>query len=231
MLKKTIQIPCLLISSLILTACATSALLEKDSGIRTQTQKINLINDTVVAFGKPAYAVSDIPADSVVIVGEQHSYVLIEGGTQFVKVISSLDPKNIQITKSLNFYSPKNDGHFRGSLALSYVKLVEDVSKNDLNFFIQNSAEECTTSSDKRMLAQRFCFELNLAGVVYPKAKNSQSFKALSKPYHVNIYTTQQVKDYSKATSTVTEKLVLAPFAVAFDVVTLPFQAIRKIFD
>lgn len=231
MQTKIIQISSVLISSLVLTACATSALLEKDSAVRVQNQKVNLINDTVVAFGKPAYTLSDIPADSVVIVGEQHSYILTEGGAQFVKLISSLDPKNIQITKSLNFYSQKNDGRFQGSLPLAYVKLTEDVSKKDLNFFIQNGAEECTNSSDKRMLAQRFCFDLKLAGVVYPKARNSQSFKALSKPYHVNIYTTQQVKDYSKATSTSAEKLVLAPFAVAFDVVTLPFQAIIKIFD
>ena len=165
------------------------------------------------------------------IVGQQHSYVLTEGGARFVKVISSLDPRNIQMTKSLDFYSEKNDGHFSGSLPLSYVKLSEDISKADLNFFIQNGAEECTNSSDKRMQAQRFCFNLNLAGMVYPQAKNNQSFKALSKPYQVNIFTTQEQKDYSKASSKATEKLVLFPFAIAFDVVTLPFQAIGKIFD
>lgn len=214
-----------------LTACATHTLLDKDDGIRTQTQKVSLINDTVIAFGKPAHAVANLSSDSVVIVGQQHSYVLTEGGAQFVKVISSLDPKNIQITKSLEFYSEKNDGNFRGSLPLSYVKLSDDVSKSDLNFFIQNGAEECTNSSDKRMQAQRFCFNLQLVGMVYPQAKNTQTFKPLSKPYHVNIFTVQKEKDYSKASSKATQKLVLLPFAVAFDVVTLPFQAIGKIFD
>lgn len=216
---------------LFLSACATHTLLDKDSGVRTHNQKINLISDTVVAFGKPAHAVSNLPSASVVIVGQQHSYVLTEGGTRFVKIISSLDSKNIQITKNLDFYSEKNDGHFRGTLPLSYVKLSEDVNKSDLNFFIQNGAEECTNSSDKRMQAQRFCFNLQLAGIVYPQAKNTQTFKALSKPYHVNIFTLQKEKDYSKASSKSAEKLVLLPFAVAFDVVTLPFQAISKIFD
>lgn len=228
---KTIQISSIFCSCLLFSACATHTLLDKDDGIRTQKKTINLINDSVIAFGKPAYTVSNIPSDSVVIVGQQHSYVLTQGGARFVSVISKLDPKNIQMTKSLDFYSEKNDGHFRGSLPLSYVKLSDDISKADLNFFIQNGAEECTNASDKRMQAQRFCFNLNLAGMVYPQAKNNQSFKALSKPYQVNIFTIQEQKDYSKASSKATEKLVLFPFAVAFDVVTLPFQAIGKIFD
>lgn len=228
---KMIKISSTIAGCVFLSACATHALLDKDNGVRTHTQKISLINDTVIAFAKPAYEVSNIPSDSVVIVGQQHSYVLTEGGARFVKVISSLDPKNIQITKSLEFYAEKNDGHFRGSLPLSYVKLSDDVSKSDLNFFIQNGAEECTNSSDKRMQAQRFCFNFNLVGMVYPQAKNSNAFKALSKPYQVNIFTLQKETDYSKTSSKATEKLVLFPFAVAFDVVTLPFQAIAKIFD
>lgn len=42
------------------------------------------------------------------------------------------------------------------------------------------------------MLAQRFCFEIKPAGVVYPAANNLASLKALSKPYQVSIYTHQE---------------------------------------
>lgn len=230
MLKKSLQICCLLTSSTLLTACATSALMDKDNGVRYKTNQVDLINDRVIAFGKPAASVNNIPSDSIVIVGEQYSYVLTEGGARFAKVISALDPNKIEITKSLNFLSEENDGKFAGSLPLSYVKLSEDVTKSDRQFFIENGAKECTTSSDIRLKAQRFCFDLQLSGVVYPAAKNSSSFKALSKPYHVNIYTRQQVKEYSKTPSKVTEKLMLFPFAIAFDVVTLPVQALTKIF-
>ncbi|OTG83603.1 hypothetical protein [Acinetobacter sp. ANC 4648] len=221
----------LIISSTFLTGCATATLLKKDNGVRTQNVQTTLIDDNVLAFGKPAQAVSNLPNDSIVIVGEKNSYVLTQGGGRFAKLISSLDAKNIQITKDLTFYSANNDGNFSGSLPLTYVKLSEDVSKADREFFIENGAEECTNSSDHRLKAQRFCFNLKLAGVVYPAASNSASFKTLSKPYQISIYTRKQVKDYSNASSKTADKLILFPFAVAFDVVTLPFQAVHKIFD
>lgn len=213
------------------TGCATKTLLEKDDGIRIQTVQKTLIEDYVIAFGKPSQPLANLPQDSIVIVGQQYSYVLTHGGNRFAKVISALDPKNIQIKRSLDFSSPKNDGKFVGTVELSYVKLAEDVSKADREFFIENGAEECTSSSDKRMEAQRFCFDIKLAGVVYPAATNRDSFKALSKPYRISIYTQQQEKDYSEVGSNAANKLMLFPFAVAFDVVTLPFQAIHKIFD
>lgn len=215
----------------LMTGCATATLLEKDSGVRTKNIKTTLVNDQVVSFGKPAQPIANLPTDSIVIVGQKHNYILTQGGAHFLSVISSLDPKFIQIKRELTFFSEKNDGQFTGSLPLSYVKLAEDVTKEDRLFFIKNNAQECTTSSDQKLNAQRFCFDLKLAGVVYPMANNIGSLKSLSKPYEVSIYTTSQVKDYSNTGNKTFGKLVLFPFAVAFDVVTLPFQAVQQIFD
>lgn len=214
-----------------MTGCATSTLLKKDSGVRTHSVKHVLTSDNVVAFGKPASGLSDLSTDSIVLAGQKNNYVLTSGGARFAKVITGLDPKLIQIDRELTFYSAKNDGEFAGTLPLKYVKLSEDVTKQDREFFIENGAQECTTSSDQRLKAQRFCFNIDLSGRIYPPASNIASLKALSKPYQVSIYTTEQVTDYSKAESKTADKLVLFPFAVAFDVVTLPFQAIHKIFD
>ena len=158
------------------------------------TFKPVLVNDSVLAFGKPSQAISALPSDSIVIAGQKNSYVFTNGGTRFAKVITGLDPKFIQIDKALTFNSEKNDGHFSGTIPLKYVKLSEDVTKQDRAFFIENGAEECTTSSDQRLKAQRFCFNITLSGLVYPSASNISSLKALSKPYQVSIYSTQEVK-------------------------------------
>ena len=220
------------ISAILLSGCATSTLIKKDSSkTYTRTNKVTLIEDQVVAFGQPAKPLPNVPTHSLVIAGQQKSYVLTQGGPQFVSLIGKLDPKNIQITRELSFYSEKNDGNFTGTLPLAYVKLKEDISKKDLEFFIENGAKECSNSSDERMLAQRFCFEIKLAGVVYPAANNLASLKALSKPYQVSIYTHQEESYQSKSGMNPFEKLVLLPFAVAIDVVSLPFQAAEKIFD
>lgn len=214
-----------------LTGCATTTLIEKDNNVRTKTTRTALIEDRVVAFGKPAQNVANLASDTLVIAGQRNSYVLTQGGAKFGRLITELDPKNIQITKALDFYSPRNDGTFSGSVAMSYVKLKDEFSKHDMQFFIQNGATECSSESDKRMNAQRFCFDIALAGVVYPAASNLASLQALSKPYSVTIYTTQEEKYYSNSGTSGLEKLVLLPFAVAFDVVTLPFQVAEKIFD
>lgn len=220
-----------LLTGVALTGCATKTLITKDSKTYTRTERVMLVEDNVVAFGRPAQASTNLPKDSIVIAGQKNSYILTQGGTQFVTLINKLDPKNIQITRELNFYSEKNDGNFSGTLPLSYIKLKEDLSKKDLEFFIENGAKECSSSSDERMQAQRFCFDIKLAGVVYPAANNLSSLKALSKPYQVSIYTHKQETYSSKSGMNPFEKLVLLPFAVAIDVVSLPFQAAEKIFD
>jgi uncharacterized protein YceK len=219
------------ITGILLSGCATKTLITKDHKTYNRTTKVTLVEDNVVAFGRPAQLSANLPKDSIVIAGQKNSYVLTQGGAQFFTLISKLDPKNIQITRDLSFYSEKNDGHFSGTLPLSYVKLKEDLSKKDLEFFIENGARECSSSSDERMQAQRFCFDLKLAGVVYPVANNLTSLKALSKSYQVTIYTNKQESYQSKSSLNPFEKLVLLPFAVAIDVVSLPFQAADKIFD
>lgn len=215
----------------LLTGCATTALINKDNKVRTRTTNVTLVEDNVVAFGKPAQSIQGLPVDSLVIAGQKNSYILTQGGARFASLISKLDAKHIQITKELSFYSAKNDGYFTGTLPLSYVKLKESISKNDLDFFIQNGAEECSTSSDERMNAQRFCFNIKMAGVVYPAANNLASLQALSKPYQVSIYTTKEESYTSKSGLNPFEKLVLLPFAVTFDVIAIPFVAAEKIFD
>ncbi|KXZ66527.1 hypothetical protein [Acinetobacter venetianus] len=219
------------LTGILLSGCATKTLITKDHKTYNRTTKVTLVEDNVVAFGRPAQLSANLPKDSIVIAGQKNSYVLIQGGAQFFTLISKLDPKNIQITRDLSFYSEKNDGHFSGTLPLSYVKLKEDLSKKDLAFFIENGARECSSSSDERMQAQRFCFDIKLAGVVYPVANNLTSLKALSKSYQVTIHTNKQESYQSKSSLNPFEKLVLLPFAVAIDVVSLPFQAADKIFD
>ncbi|WP_417212522.1 hypothetical protein [Acinetobacter venetianus] len=219
------------LTGIVLSGCATKTLITKDHKTYNRTTKVTLVEDNVVAFGRPAQLSANLPKDSIVIAGQKNSYVLTQGGAQFFTLISKLDPKNIQITRDLSFYSEKNDGHFSGTLPLSYVKLKEDLSKKDLAFFIENGARECSSSSDERMQAQRFCFDIKLAGVVYPVANNLTSLKALSKSYQVTIYTNKQESYQSKSSLNPFEKLVLLPFAVAIDVVSLPFQAADKIFD
>lgn len=215
-----------------LSGCATHALLEKDSGgmVTKQTKKV-LVNDHVVAFGKPSIHLPNIPNDAVVIIGQKHSYILTEGGSAFTTLINRLDPRYLKLNEPLDFYSANNDGGFTGKLSLRYTRLKAEISNNDLNFFLQNNVTECSSHADQQLQAQSYCFTIPLKGLSYPAVSNQASLKALSRPYPVSIYTTEEVTSYREGNSNPVEKLVLFPFAVAFDVVTLPLQALGKIFD
>lgn len=213
-----------------LSGCATTALVNDSKPYTsTSTKDVQLVDDTVIAFGKPAQPLPNAPANSVVIVGEKNSYVLMQGGQQVAEILTYLDPKYIQLTRELSFYSAKNDGTFTGSLDLSYAKLKDDYTRNDINFMLTHGGQECSTASDLRINAQRFCFKTNLQGGIYPAVSNlnmvQSKFRPLSHPYHVTINTkvSEQTTNYNSGTNPLA-KLVLLPFALAFDVVTLPVQ-------
>lgn len=92
-------------------------------------------------------------SSQVVIVGEKQSYVLTEGGTKLVSLLTKLEPKNITVDNALEFYSANNDGKSAGTMKLSYARLQDEFKRSDMQFFIQNGAKECTSESDTRMNA------------------------------------------------------------------------------
>ena len=62
------------ISAILLSGCATSTLIKKDSK-KTYSHSVNvtLIEDQVVAFGQPAKPLPNLPVGSLVIAGQQKS--------------------------------------------------------------------------------------------------------------------------------------------------------------
>jgi len=216
---------------LLSSGCATTELMEsKSSQSSRNSSKQVLVDDQLVAFGRPAQALPNMPASSVVIVGEKNSYVLTQGGPEMVNILTNLTPKNIQVDSDMTFYSPRNDGYFQGEMKMSYAKLKDEFKRSDYQFFLQNGGKECTDASDQRIGAQRFCFTVPIKGAVYPAVSNlsliQSKYSALSKPYPVTIYTQSQSQTAARSGNNAAEKLVLLPFALAFDVVTFPIQLI-----
>ena len=62
---------CLGVIGTLFTGCATKTLMTKDNKTYTRTNKVTLIEDQVVAFGKPAQPLPNLPAHSLVIAGQQ----------------------------------------------------------------------------------------------------------------------------------------------------------------
>lgn len=88
-----------------------------------------------MAFGRPAQALPKTPNATMVIVGEKSSYVLTQGGTEMVSLLSNLTPKNIQVDNDMSFDVPNNNGYFQGEMKLSYAKLKDEFKRSDYQFF------------------------------------------------------------------------------------------------
>ncbi|WP_227671584.1 hypothetical protein [Psychrobacter sp. 72-O-c] len=215
------------------SGCATGSLLESDNRVSSKTVKTVLSEDRIVAFGRPAQPLAKMPNATMAIVGEKNSYVLTQGGTEMVNLLTKLTPKNIQVDNDMAFYVPNNDGYFQGQMKMSYAKLKDEFKRSDYQFFLQNSGQDCTSASDQRIGAQRFCFEVPIKGAIYPQVSNfnlvQSKYSALTKPYTVTFYNQSQQNEVSRSGTNGAQKLVLLPFALAFDVVTLPFQLLDSL--
>ena len=225
---KTVITGASLAALLVTSGCATSSLLDSDNRVNTTTTKSVLSEDQIVAFGRPAQALPKTPNATMVIVGEKNSYVLTQGGTEMVNLLTNLTPKNIQVDNDMSFSVPNNDGYFQGEMKLSYAKLKDEFKRSDYQFFLQNNGRECTSASDQRIQAQRFCFSVPVKGAIYPQVSNlsliQSNYRALTKPYMVSFHTETQQDQITRSGANTAQKLVLLPFALAFDVVTFPLQ-------
>ena len=218
---------------LAISGCATSSLLESGNQVVTSQSTKNILSeDQIVAFGRPAQALPKMPNATMVIVGEKNSYVLTQGGTEMVSLLTNLTPKNIQVDNEMNFYVPNNDGYFQGEMKLSYANLKDEFKRSDYQFFLQNNGRECTSASDQRINAQRFCFSVPVKGAIYPQVSNlsliQSNYRPLTKPYMVSFYTQTQQNQVTRSGANSAQKLVLLPFALAFDVITFPFQLLEQ---
>lgn len=224
------------VSALVVSSgCATNELLESNSRVTTKTVSSVLSQDQIVAFGRPASVLPKTPNATMVIVGEKNSYVLTQGGTEMVTLLTKLDPKSITVENAMSFTVPNNDGYFQGQMKMSYAKLKDEFGRADYQFFLQNGGQECSSASDLRINAQRFCFNVPVQGAIYPPVSNlsliQSQYKALSKPYTVTFYGQTQQSQTTSSGANTGQKLVLLPFALAFDVVTLPLQILGAIAD
>lgn len=217
------------------SGCATSSLLDSGSQVSTQTNSVKqtLSEDHIIAFGRPAQALPNMPNVTMVIVGNKNSYVLTQGGTEMVNLLTHLTAKNIQVNNDMSFEVPNNDGYFQGQMQLSYAKLKDEFKRSDYQFFLQNGGQECTSASDLRINAQRFCFSVPVKGAIYPPVSNlsliQSQYRPLTKPYAVSFYSQMQQTAVTRSGKSGVEKLILLPFAVAFDVITFPVQLLDSL--
>lgn len=188
-----------------------------------------LIEDKVVAFARPAENAK--VAGNVVIVGENYSYVLTEGGQKLTQLITTLSPNHFSVTDNLHF-DMVDKSSFKGSFWLAYKLSKTTPEKEQLDILKKHGAKPCPAKysilgQNETTQATRYCLFVSIEGDIHPKINNFDAISAqtnsLTRPYKVKLYETTS---YRRSRADIAERLFLLPLTLAFDVVTLPIQVV-----
>lgn len=217
-----IKISALVFSSFLVTGCA-SALVSAATAPRTETTKTLVAEDSIVAIGRPKVGDESPRKSDLVLVGLANTYTLKNGFEDIEKIAEDLDPKFLQVNADRPIDLMISGDRFYGSVVMVYggngfVYTDDSVSKlTRLGF----SKSTIANSSGKSEVVYRRNFDL--AGKIYAKVNNLDDVsKKFSKNRPVRFYTetSTEIKDAGKELG----KAAALPFAIAFDVVTLPIQ-------
>ncbi|MCH7314928.1 hypothetical protein [Acinetobacter sp. ANC 3882] len=225
---------CCLLSGLVLTGCASNRVIgETTRDLYTKYESghewTTLIEDEVIAFGKPSSPLPNEPTNSIIIAGKQYSYVINKGGAEFIALISQLNPAYIHISRDLNFIAPAPDSNrFRGQFRFAYTPPNGNLSEKEQALFKQYGIAPCHCI-DKQ---NPHTFELSLEGIVYPAVSNLKSLQPLSKPYRVKIqYLHYKSGKVQLSTKEKLANLPLLPFTLTLDAIALPAKVLGIIYQ
>ena len=228
-------ITCALSIPVFLTACVTNNQIGEHSRdlfqkYETKYEWVTLLEDDVIAFGKPSKAIPNEPTDSIVVAGNKYSYLINKGGADFIQLISQLNPEYIRINRELDFYSPQlNSNKFNGTLKFSYAPPNGILSLKEQTLFKKYGIAPCDCSKSEQL---DHLFSLDIAGTIYPKVENATDLKALSHPYKVRIrYYDHSGGNVKLSAREKLAKLPLLPLTMSIDIIEFPFKTLGIIYQ
>ena len=207
----------LVVVCLNLSACATTLLSEALPNETTKTEKIILAKDQIIALGQ---AVQNQQEQGIVFVGQDFSYLMTEGSSEFLTII-----KNIPVNqRTLIIPSPlllemDDPTHFHGELQFLYktpLFALSEQQKEDLknpgfkNHFV--------VIENQKEVLYPYAF-LSFKGQIYKAPDIQKIQQTLPIPYPIALQQKDEITKkhpFKRVT-----RMALYPLAMAFDVVTV----------
>ncbi|EXI16602.1 hypothetical protein J610_2222 [Acinetobacter sp. 723929] len=200
-----------------MSACATTLLSEALPNETTKTEKIILAKDQIIALGQ---AVQNQQEQGIVFVGQDFSYLMTEGSSEFLTII-----KNIPVNqRTLIIPSPlllemDDPTHFHGELQFLYktplFALSEQQKENLKNLGFKNHFVVIENQKD---VLYPYAF-LSFKGQIYKAPDIQKIQQTLPIPYPIALQQKDEITKkhpFKRVT-----RMALYPLAMAFDVVTV----------
>lgn len=227
----------LLFTSLIVTGCSTNRVIGEStrdlfSIYESGSEWLTLVEDDVIAFGKPSTPMPNEPTDSIIVAGKKYSYLINKGGADFFNLINQLNPKYVRVSQDLSFNSPhKNSNDFYGNFRFSYITPAGELSAEETALFKKYGVMPCDCINLSQE-TKKHIFDIKIAGKIYPVVGNLSTLKPLSKPYSVTIKTLEDKNGKRKlSTKEKFQAIPLLPLTLTIDLLVLPSKVLGAVYQ
>lgn len=196
-----------------LSACATTLLSEALPNETTRIEKIILAKDQIIALGQ---AVQNQQEQGIVFVGQDFSYLMTEGSAELSKLLHAIPADQRSLTSPSPLVLTMDDpNHFHGVLQIRYnTRMVDlnDSQKNLLKSLDFNIIQNQQTAPYPYI-------NIFFKGQLYQSQEAKKVQKTLAQPYPIILQ--QENKITKKHPLKKATRMVLYPFAMTFDVITV----------
>ncbi|WP_436869510.1 hypothetical protein [Acinetobacter courvalinii] len=205
------------ITCLNLSGCATTLLSQALPNETTKTETVPLAKDQIIAIGQ---AVQNQQAQGIVFVGKDFSYLMTDGSAELSKLLHAIPAEQRSLTSPSPLVLTMDDpSHFQGVLQIRYNTRMVDLNDTQKDLLKSLGFRQNFNTIYNQQTAPYPYINILFKGQLYqaPEARNIQ--KTLAQPYPIILQ--QENKITKKHPVKKATRMVLYPFAMTFDVITV----------
>lgn len=205
------------IACLNLSGCATTLLSQALPNETTKTETVTLAKDQIIAIGQ---AVQNQQAQGIVFVGKDFSYLMTDGSAELSKLLHAIPADQRSLTSPSPLVLTMDDpSHFQGVLQIRYNTRMVDLNDTQKDLLKSLGFRQNFNTIYNQQTAPYPYINILFKGQLYqaPEARNIQ--KTLAQPYPIILQ--QENKITKKHPVKKATRMVLYPFAMTFDVITV----------
>ena len=200
-----------------LRACATTLLSEALPNETTRIEKIILAKDQIIALGQ---AVQNQQEQGIVFVGQDFSYLMTEGSAELSKLLHAIPADQRSLTSPSPLVLTMDDpNHFHGVLQIRYNTRMVDLNDSQKNLLKSLGFRQNFNIIQNQQTAPYPYINIFFKGQLYQSQEAKKIQKTLVQPYPIILQ--QENKITQKHPLKKATRMVLYPFAMTFDVITV----------
>lgn len=207
----------LVVVCLNLSACATTLLSEALPNETTRTEKIILAKDQIIALGQ---AVQNQQEQGIIFVGKDYNYLMTEGSVELSKLLYAIPADQRSLTNPSPLILTMDDpSHFHGVLQIRYNTRMVDLNDSQKDLLKSLGFRQNFNTIHNQQTAPYPYINIFFKGQLYQSQEAKKVQKTLAQPYPIILQ--QENKITKKHPLKKATRMVLYPFAMTFDVITV----------